>query len=105
MLFTLSFPTSSIERFSRSALALSRARIRWVAIRPGKITFAVMPYPATSCDKVLDQPNNVPLRALDKPRFGIGAMTPEDVLVMILPRSEEHTSELQSRGHLVCRLL
>src|SRR5690625_3841434 len=23
----------------------------------------------------------------------------------ILPRSEEHTSELQSRGHLVCRLL
>src|SRR5439155_13354201 len=22
-----------------------------------------------------------------------------------LPRSEEHTSELQSRGHLVCRLL
>src|SRR5690625_6772785 len=26
---------------------------------------------------------------------------PEDVLL----RSEEHTSELQSRGHLVCRLL
>src|SRR5690625_897136 len=24
---------------------------------------------------------------------------------LILPRSEEHTSELQSRGHLVCRLL
>src|SRR5690625_6472055 len=23
----------------------------------------------------------------------------------IVPRSEEHTSELQSRGHLVCRLL
>src|SRR5690625_393797 len=23
----------------------------------------------------------------------------------LLPRSEEHTSELQSRGHLVCRLL
>src|SRR5690625_6850117 len=26
-------------------------------------------------------------------------------LVKILGRSEEHTSELQSRGHLVCRLL
>src|SRR5439155_13108024 len=26
-------------------------------------------------------------------------------LVMIWDRSEEHTSELQSRGHLVCRLL
>src|SRR5690625_6546962 len=25
--------------------------------------------------------------------------------ITILPRSEEHTSELQSRGHLVCRLL
>src|SRR5690625_7096406 len=24
---------------------------------------------------------------------------------MFQPRSEEHTSELQSRGHLVCRLL
>src|SRR5439155_24283793 len=23
----------------------------------------------------------------------------------VMPRSEEHTSELQSRGHLVCRLL
>src|SRR5437870_11501735 len=30
------------------------------------------------------------------------ALGPEDVKEM---RSEEHTSELQSRGHLVCRLL
>src|SRR5690625_6377983 len=29
----------------------------------------------------------------------------EDDLVMAVRRSEEHTSELQSRGHLVCRLL
>src|SRR5690625_6236074 len=27
------------------------------------------------------------------------------ILVIIAFRSEEHTSELQSRGHLVCRLL
>src|SRR5437870_7239134 len=26
-------------------------------------------------------------------------------LLQVMPRSEEHTSELQSRGHLVCRLL
>src|SRR5690554_7131007 len=26
-------------------------------------------------------------------------------LVVLIPRSEEHTSELQSRPHLVCRLL
>src|SRR5690625_6566847 len=28
-----------------------------------------------------------------------------DQLGGVAPRSEEHTSELQSRGHLVCRLL
>src|SRR5689334_24478749 len=27
------------------------------------------------------------------------------LVVLILPRSEEHTSELQSQFHLVCRLL
>src|SRR5436305_5779833 len=30
---------------------------------------------------------------------------PDDVLLGIAVRSEEHTSELQSRPHLVCRLL
>src|SRR5207253_10191938 len=29
----------------------------------------------------------------------------EDLCVALSKRSEEHTSELQSRGHLVCRLL
>src|SRR5690625_6045361 len=29
----------------------------------------------------------------------------EEVGILQIPRSEEHTSELQSRGHLVCRLL
>src|SRR5690625_5879430 len=28
-----------------------------------------------------------------------------DTTLRVHPRSEEHTSELQSRGHLVCRLL
>src|SRR5690625_6439721 len=28
-----------------------------------------------------------------------------DSMAVVLSRSEEHTSELQSRGHLVCRLL
>src|SRR5690625_6864787 len=30
---------------------------------------------------------------------------PADTLLPFSVRSEEHTSELQSRGHLVCRLL
>src|SRR5690554_7439452 len=32
-------------------------------------------------------------------------LQPGDRLAIQLPRSEEHTSELQSRPHLVCRLL
>src|SRR5690625_1302893 len=32
---------------------------------------------------------------------GVGDTT----TIILIPRSEEHTSELQSRGHLVCRLL
>src|SRR5439155_18004828 len=37
----------------------------------------------------------------DAPRRRVAGLRPGDRL----PRSEEHTSELQSRGHLVCRLL
>src|SRR5690625_6151887 len=40
----------------------------------------------------------------------LGRLNPEwrpwlDLVDLALERSEEHTSELQSRGHLVCRLL
>src|SRR6266498_4549667 len=40
-----------------------------------------------------------PTRTLEAERFHLGRDHPE------LVRSEEHTSELQSRPHLVCRLL
>src|SRR5207253_11211367 len=32
-------------------------------------------------------------------------LRPQPIDALIVKRSEEHTSELQSRGHLVCRLL
>src|SRR5690554_7691066 len=41
-------------------------------------------------------------------RFGVGAggcFNCDHAIAPWLPRSEEHTSELQSRPHLVCRLL
>src|SRR5690625_6214801 len=39
-------------------------------------------------------------------KAGLAAQTEMRALLLHLrPRSEEHTSELQSRGHLVCRLL
>src|SRR5439155_26775243 len=37
-------------------------------------------------------------------RISIGISVPPEMRVNV-DRSEEHTSELQSRGHLVCRLL
>src|SRR5439155_17148782 len=39
-----------------------------------------------------------------KPLFG-RIKTPQQMVELGEDRSEEHTSELQSRGHLVCRLL
>src|SRR5687768_17704401 len=45
------------------------------------------------------------------PDVDLASIRPEDVELLVLPggdlwqRSEEHTSELQSRLHLVCRLL
>src|SRR5437660_4423802 len=36
---------------------------------------------------------------------GVGDDVLSDLAVSLRERSEEHTSELQSRGHLVCRLL
>src|SRR5256884_140231 len=39
------------------------------------------------------------------PRSGVEHLRMDEVLFSLEPRSEEHTSELQSRLHLVCRLL
>src|SRR5690625_3770364 len=36
---------------------------------------------------------------------GVGPISGGIIALIITSRSEEHTSELQSRGHLVCRLL
>src|SRR5690625_7039652 len=51
----------------------------------------------------------VPSAYLNGEPFGDGWMTVEEILAKLGggpdARSEEHTSELQSRGHLVCRLL
>src|SRR5690625_6182970 len=36
---------------------------------------------------------------------GVEKLCEDHDVLLIVDRSEEHTSELQSRGHLVCRLL
>src|SRR5687768_18034660 len=45
-------------------------------------------------------PTTVTLRFIATPRLVAGPLAP-----LLAARSEEHTSELQSRLHLVCRLL
>src|SRR2546422_2688924 len=54
-----------------------------------------------------DQPVVCPATKPDIPHRGGAAVDPVPQMVAIGPghRSEEHTSELQSRLHLVCRLL
>src|SRR5262245_31168927 len=59
--------------------------MRSVATRPGTTTFTVTPSRATSRATVFDQPTREDRRALEMPRLGMGAITPEDVLVMTRP--------------------
>src|SRR5690625_1106568 len=44
------------------------------------------------------------MAGLDQPSNGEARLSPGHSVGILLQRSEEHTSELQSRGHLVCRL-
>src|SRR5439155_19609984 len=54
-----------------------------------------------------DRPRGLPAPAADFPAAAraLGKAAGTDTVRAALDRSEEHTSELQSRGHLVCRLL
>src|SRR5207253_11173987 len=60
-------------------------------------------------DKVLDVAVRADRRHGRLDCVDADAVAAEHVVVLVelrlQPRSEEHTSELQSRGHLVCRLL
>src|SRR6266498_4699735 len=62
----------------------------------------------TNFDKLTYAGNLESIADLDtnpRHRFLHGDICDPALLAEVLPRSEEHTSELQSRPHLVCRLL
>src|SRR5690625_5967689 len=67
--------------------------------------------PAEDFDKALDQAFKKVVKTVQIPGFRKGKV-PRNIFEkrfgvesLYQDRSEEHTSELQSRGHLVCRLL
>src|SRR5690554_7164942 len=65
---------------------------------------SLAPVPERAGRRAGDERRGAPVaddRPGEGPRRSASVMTPED----LRPRSEEHTSELQSRPHLVCRLL
>src|SRR5690625_5593851 len=65
-------------------------------------------FPTRRSSDLTDEADAV-FREFLEPTVGIGVMrvaaVDDDVTRFQQGRSEEHTSELQSRGHLVCRLL
>src|SRR5437870_8573575 len=66
------------------------------------VLFIVDPLTAVPTFLVMTQRDPLEVRRLMARR---GAWTCAVTLTAFALRSEEHTSELQSRGHLVCRLL
>src|SRR5439155_10917784 len=75
-----------------------------VALPPDVVLVAVLPpllYSGAFFTSLRDLRTNK--RAISFLAFGLVSATM--AAVAVVARSEEHTSELQSRGHLVCRLL
>src|SRR2546422_3464777 len=89
-----------IRRPPRSTLFPYTTLFRSLDLVP--VAAAALPRPG------VDLPRRLPARRTRDAR-GRGSRRPADgvdrAAVRARPRSEEHTSELQSRLHLVCRLL
>src|SRR5437870_11479608 len=69
---------------------------------------SVRDYAQVKADGTVSKPvAEAALKMLDVDVLGLDLMDRKLLLAVIekFSRSEEHTSELQSRGHLVCRLL
>src|SRR5207253_10178529 len=93
-----SFPT----RRSSDLLTNQRVRLDWLLTPSRRTTFS------GNSPKVCRNPGGAPTRDTVYPdlipsSWWRGAASP-CCIVFGIKRSEEHTSELQSRGHLVCRL-
>src|SRR5439155_19696888 len=85
-------------------------RLLFYIIDPTRALFFFFRYAATTVISTLSLHDALPI-SLSEKSGPTGAVTLAEIDVLwvrdpLVPvRSEEHTSELQSRGHLVCRLL
>src|SRR2546429_9658626 len=93
------FPYTTLFRSSCGFIDGSRStRARWIKWR-GQTWHACRFVPRDSpesADMCLSAGQRIAISGLGSWEIALG---------VVLPRSEEHTSELQSRLHLVCRLL
>src|SRR5690606_39998752 len=64
-----------------------------------------MPLMLARSDRMFDRMRLPPKTAVPATRMSAPAATASGAVLGSIPRSEEHTSELQSRENLVCRLL
>src|SRR5207253_4079538 len=83
-----SFPTTTLFRSKSSPQTLIRKASRWSGGIPSAASSKVTN--RSSCPTLWSSIPEAPI---------------VQTATFALQRSEEHTSELQSRGHLVCRLL
>src|SRR5437870_9873746 len=97
-------PLASIVRLRGAS-----ARLPMATIRPSRIPMSPEyqgePVPSTICPLVMTMSSDC--AGLAGTEASANRRINADFLrvILVLNRSEEHTSELQSRGHLVCRLL
>src|SRR5437870_11355140 len=92
-------PASTVGPGARRRNPMSGDRIELLFLGTG--TSAGVPMIGCHCE-VCESKDPRDKRTRPSVMFQYGGV---NVLVDTSPRSEEHTSELQSRGHLVCRLL
>src|SRR5256884_4648292 len=106
------FFLSSRRRHTRCSRDLEFRRVLfrsrfWRLFRPYRLRILPL-LPRRSCRRpAIPQPDNAGAFRLDGPFLDSGTASLSDgwELMNMGMRSEEHTSELQSRLHLVCRLL
>src|SRR5690625_6061595 len=91
---------AAVQGLTRGAAReLGTYRITANVILPGPIDTDIMGGTLTD-ERKAGMSANIPLQRVGQPEEVAGLIS-----FLISERSEEHTSELQSRGHLVCRLL